>query len=305
MVAVLTCIVLVGLVVLPFVAVWMSKATGSVVTLYPFVVSQLGHSQFAGVLCTVGVLREAESAIDAERTVVRAEREAFREFAATVQTLQVNRRHSTGATRIQHTKALSDTAQMRTVQDAYRTTVMAIPDYADQYGETLREHMATELGHDTAAAVVDGQQFTRPLKHAVVVQASIAAQQREAFLDMLDDEEASVRESAALLREAGSALERFDETELSQQSFAELASYEQELRQDIARCVRLLETRQCDIHRKNRAVSLTEQSLLQEYLYRDLDTTFPALAATLGQLRRLHRRKRTVIRTISDPKLYT
>jgi hypothetical protein len=278
---------------------FLTRVTGSWVTGLQHLVYRLPGSSLTGALCVAGYVREAPRAIEHERECVRAERDAFREFAATVEAMTVPDHQSSGVTAARLVEPNAGDDSLRTVRDCYRDTVMSVPDYQQQYGERLEEHMTAELGDDLTTAVVGGDGLTDQLRRLLVSRARAAAQQRETFLETLDDEYESVTDGYARLQTTTTTLDETAGSELEQRSFSELTGYENDLRHDIDRHEQLLADRQQEVHRENRTFRRSEQMLLQEYLYADLPVTFPILDATLERLGRLRDRQRAVSRAIA------
>ncbi|PSP16138.1 hypothetical protein BRC62_06380, partial [Halobacteriales archaeon QH_10_67_13] len=74
-----------------------------------------------------------------------------------------------------------------------------------------------------------------------------------------------------------------------------LVDQEGQLRSAEQDCADLLTTRQRRIHEERRRTG----SLLQEYLYADLKTTYPVLDTTVQQIDRLRDRRRAVTRAVT------
>jgi hypothetical protein len=268
-------------------------------TVAPGLLAGVTGNWITGALCVAGYVREAPRAVERERECVRAERDAFYEFAATVETMTVPDHQSSGATAARLVGSSAGDDSLRAVRDCYRETVMSVPDYEQQYGERLGEHMRVELGDDLTTAVASGSRLTGQLRRLLVSRARAAGQQRETFLETLDDEYESVTDGYACLQTTASDLDETIDATLEQRSFPELTEYESDLRRDIDRHEQLLVDRQQEVHRENRTFRRSEQTLLQEYLYADLPVTFPILDATLERLGRLRDRRRAVSRVIA------
>jgi hypothetical protein len=277
----------------------LTRITGNGVTGLQHLLSRLAGNSLAGALCVAGYVREAPPAIEHERECVRVERNAFREFASAVETMTVPDRLSRGATAARLVEPNAGDDSLRTVRDCYRDTVMSVPDYEQQYGESLEAHMTAELGEDLTTAVVNGEGLTDQLRRLLVSRARAAAQQRETFLETLDDEYESVTDGYARLQNTTTDLEETMESGLEQRPFSELTGYENDLRHEIDRHEQLLADRQEEVHRENRQFRRSEQTFLQEYLYADLPVTFPILGATVERLGRLRDRQRAVSRAIA------
>jgi len=236
--------------------------------------------------------------VERERESVRAERDAFEEFATTVKSLPAGSPQSVEAPP-GLTASAGKADPLGTVRDCYRETVMAVPDYDEEYGESLREHMTAEFGEVIATAVVGGGELTPRLRQGLVDGARAIARRRGTLRDVLDTEYEAVRDARGELREIDATLERVAATDPADRSFAELVDEGRDLRRDERRCEGLLERRQREIHRETRRFRRSDDLLLQEYLNADLEVTFPVLDATLERLSRLRDHRRSVVRSLT------
>jgi hypothetical protein len=265
----------------------------------PHIPARLSKESLSGALCAVGYLREAFSRVDNERELVRAEYEAFTEFAESVRAMDAAPQQSFDASTATLASVSPGHDQLQTIRDRYRDTVMDIPEYDAEYGETIRENMTAEFGEDLATAVLDGGQFTPQLKNLLVTQATTAANQRRTLLEALDDEYDSLDDVRFRLDACEMDLEDRTEIELSKEPFETLVEYDHRSRQNEARCRTLLVDRQRDIHGQTRLLPRSDAVSLQEYLYHDLRSPFPALRAGLERLKQLRERRRIVARVIA------
>lgn len=288
------CLLLLGLVCPATSTGWVLKPTGGWLAQPQ---PSLFRGCLTGAVCGVGSVDEALATVERERECVRAEREAFEEFARTVGALPVQSRQSAGMP-----PGLSASAgrgdRLRTVRDGYRETVMAVPGYEEEYGESLRENMTAEFGEEVAVAVTEGSQFTRQLRQLLVSGAQAAARQRRRLGETLDTERESVSHARAQLEEIDASLQRMTATDPPERSFSGLVDEAHDLQQGERRCEQLLETRQREIHRGTRQFRRSEGIFLQEYLNADLDVTFPVLDAALERLGWLRERHRVVVRSV-------
>lgn len=260
--------------------------------------SRASREVLTSALCVAGYVRNAVSRTDEERTQVEIERDAFAEFADAVRGIEVSPQQSLDAPTATLVSQSPDRKPLETVRNRYRETVMAVPDYEREYGESLPENMRAELGEEVTAAVLDGGRLTPHLKGVILAQTEAAATQRRALLHALDAERESLSNARDRLETTEMPLETCSELELSEQSFEELLEYDHRSRRNERRCRELLSDRQRDIHRRNRRFSDASETSLQKYLYGDLDFRFPALRAGVERIRQLRERRRLVTRTI-------
>lgn len=273
------------------------KSASSLVVLQQFVAA---NDYTAGVIFAGGYVAEARVTLEDERASVETERDAFEQFADEVQSLALSAQSTNRLTTAQTVETGPGSHSLADVRQRYRETVMSVPDYDSEYGETLAEHLTAEFNSDVASVVVDGDQFTRPLKQLLVRQAHQSARERDQLLDAMGIEENSLEDSRSRLDAIDSAVERTAEKRVESEPFPSLVTADSDIRRTRRQCERLLEDRQGAIHRANRAFSGRSHSLgLQEYLYRDLDVTFPILTDTIELLETLEDQRSDLIRTLS------
>jgi len=218
---------------------------------------------------------EARAAVAAERTCVTAERDAFEAFDRRVAELATVAASTTPP-------LLSDPQRsgqsLERVRTAYEETVMSVPHYEAEYGDTVAESLAVEFGEDLAAALVGGTALTPDFRDAVRAAASAARREREEFLTVLDREDTSLARAAADFSEALSDLEALDDRPLSDRSFDDLRTLWESVRDVEARIEGIGMRRQETIRGYRKELPGVPTDLV-EYLYADLSATYPVLAA--------------------------
>ncbi|WP_224337013.1 DUF7260 family protein [Haloprofundus halobius] len=237
-------------------------------------------------------VRDARRLVREERRRTVDEREAFRAFAERLRDIQpATGRAVPAAVRGTNAGDAGPKAAKR-VLDAYRQTVMAVPHYEAEYGDTIGRSIVEEFGTSVGGALVSADGLTPELRRVVVEATKGAASDRESFLGLLDEE---VRSLTTVLDRVGSiseTLRALDDTPLPERSFDDLC----ELRGRVS----ALERRATDLHaERQRRISGHRQRLgipavdLPTFLYQERPYTYPALsaAATLAEtIRRACRR---------------
>jgi hypothetical protein len=285
-----------ALVVLSFVPDGMVNVVGT--QFAPRQLSVILGTCLGAVRCDFKRIHRARSTVEHERDCVDAERDAFIDFADTVEAMEVSKPLMSETPPLVETTAHE--AQLQTIQDTYRATIMAVPDFDEEYGETLPEHLAAEFGEDVAEAVVAGKHFGDPLKQTLVSKARAEAEKRENFLEGLRTELTSIKDALSRLQDTTDTIDKITEPELLQTSFTALYELDRELRLKHHHCEQLLADRQRDIHQANLQGSLSDESFfLQKYLYQDHDATFPILTTTLELVQHLRDNQSAVTRSIS------
>jgi hypothetical protein len=242
----------------------------------------------------------ATALVDEEIELVEREQEAFERFLARVRETGAMgpgavRGEGTGGSTLLAAAETRPSERLRAVRTAYRETVMAVPHYEREYGDTLQGSVAAELGETLAGHVADGQVLTPALYDALVEASERARDDRGDFLRHLDQERESLREVGAELNEIESRLaelaRRVDDAPRS----THLGQLDETLAGLERQCTDLANRRQATIHgRSVRKIAGLEGASLLQYLYASrIETVTPVLsdvAACLETIR--HQRKR-------------
>lgn len=252
----------------------------------------------SGLAIAGGCVRNALYTAENERRSVAAEQKAFSEFASGVQSLSTAQQTTGGGVIARISDAGAAGCQLKKVREQYRESVMSLPDYDSEYGETFEEHFAAEFGHEIASVVLNGQQLNKPVKHLLVQQARESGQHRQQLLDGLELEERSLHEARAHLEPIDAFLIDVKPNRLRTMTIPELVEIDDEIRKWQTQSESLLRTRQREIQTVNRRVGSGTENLLQEYLYQHHKVTFPVLHTVLEYINLLEQRHSTLIRTL-------
>lgn len=180
------------------------------------------------------------------------------------------------------------------VVTAFRETVMDVPHYETEYGESVEACFATEFGTDIAVAAFDGGELGRVHVDALVARAEQAATEREEYLRVLRRERDSltdVRDGLADCEAAVVAIGRSIDDDSSDESLDRL---DERLAERERECRALAEARQRRLHRRRTAaISGVDGTSLTTFLYAEFEETCPALASITSCLRTIrHHRSR-------------
>ncbi|MFB6186852.1 MAG: hypothetical protein ABEI86_08310 [Halobacteriaceae archaeon] len=245
-------------------------------------------------------LRSAKSAISEERKYTITERDAFEAIANEVSALD---NHPNGQTEHPQSVLLHHDADTTArIKEIYADNVLSMDHYDDEFGESLRDNMAAELGKDITDAIFEGQQLTPTMQEAIVAQAQQTATQRDKYLQTLDKEESSLQAHEQKLQNIDSQLERLNHTKLSTATFSDLSETWEQLKSLESKCISLLEERQRQIQNmavKGNSTTQSRSWALQEHLYASLSTTYPVLTAGLSMLDLIQTAESNLLRYIS------
>jgi hypothetical protein len=180
--------------------------------------------------------------------------------------------------------------EMDDLFESYRKQVFEPLNYEDIYGESCRESLKTELTPALADGLVNDQPLTQRQKRNLLVTVNEIVNRRTTFSDRLKREQESlqtVREAHLNIEETLRELPGYSLQRLSLEEVVDIWEICEKL---INQCDRLAEARQrCFRNRQLPAGPTKGPHTLNEYLYADLETQFPALYAISGTRRRIDR----------------
>lgn len=242
-----------------------------------------------------GRIDAALDAVADERESVRAEYEAFGAFdrrIAKLPTVTV----SSGPPLVTDPRPTGQSLER--VRTAYEETVMSVPHYESEYGDTVAESLAAEFGEDVAAALCGGTVLTPEFRDAVRAATDAARHERGDFLDVLDRESASLTTAADDVADLRADLDSVREPPLSSR-FDALHDRWERVRNLEGRVDGVALRRQETIrsHRNDLPGVPTD---LSEYLYADLSASYPVLATLADLADDLARARRRIERALAS-----
>jgi Asp-tRNA(Asn)/Glu-tRNA(Gln) amidotransferase C subunit len=257
---------------------------------------------FLVLVATVAHVRSARRITDEERQRVRSEAEALAAFASEVSELEPRPapggRETAGATTMVETVS---SGSLEEVADAYRGTVMDVPHYEAEYGETLARNMAQEFGDDVAGAVVAGRALTPQLKETLLKRSGRAHRLRLALLEHLEAESEELADLAETFERIVNSVERIEDEDLDDASFEALVGEWYLLEDREQESQEIVERRQETVHsRRSIAKHLPDTPTLEEYLYEPMDVTHPVLSDATDLLDRLRTTQHDIVLAMSD-----
>lgn len=247
-----------------------------------------GHSAGGGPTALVETsLGEARTALAAERRRCTDERAAFRSFCTAVADVQpsASAGSSAGPLAVKTVGRTPTSPSLSAVRRAYERTVMDVPHYEEEYGDTYEESLRAEFGDEIAAAVTSASAFSPELRRAVVAAGESAARERQQFLDLLDEEFESLDAVEDGVERTVEELSSLDDRPLSARPFGELVALRSDVRALREELDELARERQRTLAAHRRTLSDLVPRVT-EYLYHDVDCSHPGLDA-LASVRRL------------------
>jgi hypothetical protein len=251
------------------------------------------------VLATFAYLTEAESVIDRERRRTRTERDAFLGFVHRVSNVDVTTARvdggTAGAVAVQAGAPAEDPG-LREVRRAYEETVLSMPHFEDEYGESMRDHMTAEFDGDVATAVADGRQLTPQLRETLVRHGRVAAGQRQRFLDTLECEERSLLDARDAFESVEDDLESMD-GRLADRSFDDLAATWERLGDVESECQGVVQERQRVLDQERE--SAQDGMSFAAYVYQPMRASHPVLAEGATLAERVRTARNRVLRVLT------
>jgi len=250
-------------------------------------------------------LEPARAAVEAEIERTRLEREAFEDFGRHLRRASVGDQPAapTGVPSIVRTWRPPERTDV--VERAYRETVMTIPHYESEYGESAGEGIAHEFGPDFVIAAASGgttpamvEELVRRSREVVAYRTDLIARHRDEKADV----EATERKLNRILDEV-EAVENEVACPATRQHFGALEADWNQLERLECRCEGLLQDRQATnleswLDEANNGASIF--GAVHQYLYRDLAVEYPVLDATLSTIERIHEARSEVEAAILD-----
>lgn len=249
---------------------------------------------FVGIvaLLAFAYIRDAKECCREERRRVVDERDAFKEFASRVASLEATPADAAATglggpvVGVQRGSGFASPGDVRLarVVDAYENTVMSLPHYRKEYDETVTESLAAELGPDATTTLRSGGTLSPGLQSALVTRSRHAADSRSTLVDAIDEELEALEDAEETLSGIDCSRRRLNEhleglpgeTRLD----AEIDVW-QRLQHLERRCDEAAAARQDHVHDPPMSVSfdaIDDTPTFYEYVYGPLsETTYPVL----------------------------
>lgn len=239
--------------------------------------------------------------VDREIQYATTERTAFRRFRSRLESIEPDSRPTAAATAGTSGGGVtlasgteSRDQALRAVRAAYRETVMAVPHFDSEYGESLRENLTAEFSADLATLVTEQRRLAPVHRDALASASDRAVRERGAYLQVVRRERESlieVRDGLDRCEQAAAAVGRTIDDATSSDRLGTLDDRLVAIERD---CASLAESRQELLHgRCASELSGVEGASLTGFLYGGSEETCPALADIADCLSTVrHHRKR-------------
>lgn len=230
----------------------------------------------------VSRLTAATDALQTELERTRRERDALASFVERVANATTANPRLADGGRVQRTG--SSNAELSVVVDAYRSTILDLSHYDDEYDDSLFEHMTAELGEDAMLAVRNGAVLSPQLQRTLCARGLEAKRRRDRLLDALDAESDSLALSRRALESITDDLDAVaadvdvdPPDDVDRRTLIDAWQTAEDARR---RVERRLEERQREIHAQRDVVGDGDGPFaVYEYVYDALPTDYPVLSA--------------------------
>ncbi|WP_224269496.1 DUF7260 family protein [Haloprofundus salinisoli] len=244
-------------------------------------------------------VRDGRQVVRKERRRTVDEREAFRAFGDQLAQIQpASAGRAVPATVRGTSVGEGGPNATRRVLNAYQQTVMAVPHYESEYGDTVGRSIVEEFGTGVGGALVSADGLTPELQRVVAEAAKEAAADRESFVALLDEEADSLTTVLDGIDTVTERLRSLDDRPLPERSFDDLC----DLRARVSALERRVESlhaeRQARIRSHRQRLGITDVDL-PTFLYQDRPYTYPALSSAATLLETVERARRRVERQLS------
>lgn len=247
------------------------------------------------------MISHARRLVEAELNLIRREQKAFEQFIHRLHEVQVTDKKPIESddrgltTLVRNNTKVSE--ELETIRQAYRKTVMAVPHYESEYGDTLQANMTTEFGPTIAGHIADGQTLTQTLYEALLEATKQCRSDRQNFCRLLRDERDSLHHIAAELNEVESCIVNLDDQINRASHTGQLTRIDHELATLESQCTHLANRRQETIHgRTGKHIAGIDEVSLVGYLYTELETAAPALSDITSCLNLIQRHRMRCLR---------
>jgi hypothetical protein len=222
-------------------------------------------------------IEDALTIAENEQQIIATELDAFEAFRAAVESTTP---HSpTGLTPATRHHRAGSSDGFASVRTAYRETVMSVPHYDEEYGESLATNVEYEFGADIAAMLTGGHHFGEHHKQVLTCKTTELIEDRRELLAAVEKEQASLERFRDPVESVVDAVGSFETVEPVVESPSLSDGYRRRMDTIEQRCHTLVEERQSEIVGDRRALSLPISGPdLPSYLYDTLPVTYPVVA---------------------------
>jgi hypothetical protein len=247
-------------------------------------------------------IEQAREVVETERTYIQREIEAFDRFLVRLADIPsevhaaANAQTQTTVVRSVSPSVGRGAGRLEALTTAYRETVMAVPHYEDEYGDSLAESLTAEFGSTLAFQLIRGEALTGRTREAVLDAARGSRDRRHRLLQILDAEAESLEDASEELRsieqEYLSLKDRIDaETQSST-----LSAIDSQLEPLEQQCLDIVEHRQQRVREESVAFRTDENITILEFLYEGMRPATPVVQTAGDILERVREARKRCLK---------
>lgn len=248
------------------------------------------------------VVDSIRQSLHAEQKRTEIERNAFEKFATRITDLQSSSKpftpsadqgefqdtSGTVALKSQPVSEPSPTDELATIRNAYQETIISVPFYEVEYGDTYEESIRVEFGPDIAIALTQSDSLSPVAKQALFAKIEQARSEREVLIETCEREFASVDEAASVLKPIDEELQSVESISFDDHGFGALEAHWTRLLILKDKCEHATIIRQATIHPHPTECSLpVDAPDICVYLYEKFETSYPILCLCADLARRI------------------
>ena len=224
------------------------------------------------------ILEEARSEVEKEHSYLSAELAAFRSFREAIRLATPEPKNI---------NCSSTTSE--NLRKTYRDEVINGFDHTLFYGDSLQASLEHELSPAVAETLLSNKPITQRQKRNLLVETTVAIERREQFHEELNAEQAALATFADELEDIESALEELPGCSTQRQSLEKLLRIWEQYDTLETKCEQLLEQRQEQFeHDKRGNLAVSDRHAFNEYVYAELESSYPILAALTETVKRIN-----------------
>lgn len=229
-------------------------------------------------------LERATEAVATERQQLVDELAAFEAFLSAVHELDVSQ-PTTPARPTAAPLTRAEGAGTEPLLAAFESTVMAVPHYESEYGESHDKHLREELGPEIATMLTEGTTVGQPQRRALAGTVQTAIERRTLLADVLEREASSLAAVTDGLVETTREVTEIERTGLTTLPADVLDAHAVRLEVIEDNCSRLLEDRQETLVDQRRTLGLAlDDPDIPTYLYEEFEVQYPVVATIASLL---------------------
>ena len=218
-------------------------------------------------------LSSAQQRISNEESQVQAEIDAFKSFLDQLEEISPHPYRTDGGALhgTVHSRSHSSCTFPNAVQEAYRETVLAVDHWEDEYGEkTTLESINNEFGPEVVTGLAGGSEmWSQPLWDQLKSASEKAIETRQQAYSLITEEGQQLKKLHRSLTEVGEELTAIERREFA---FDECTDRLTSIQQQLDELTYDQQSYLCQRKQSN-------EELFTTYVYANLDTEYPGLAA--------------------------